>query len=61
MSTEVFDFRDFFDELRVIWSAYINSCLDRRNGWVALVDVDGMDGVAIDFTDVKVSGGMLHR
>lgn len=47
---------DIFDELWVVGGADVDGCDDWGEGGVRLVHWDGVNGVAVNFADVKVSG-----
>lgn len=55
MASEIFDLRDISDKLRVFRRAYIDSCPGGSNRGVALVNIDGMDGVSVDLADIEIS------
>lgn len=55
MTSEIFNLRDFPNELGIIRCAYIDCCPGEGDGRVALVDIDGVDGVTIDFADIEIS------
>lgn len=55
MASEIFDLRDISDKLRVFRRAYIDRCPGGSNRGVALVNIDGMDGVSVDLADIEIS------
>lgn len=54
MASEIFDLRDFSNELGVVRCAYVDCCSGGSDGRVVLVDIDGVDRVAVDLADIKI-------
>lgn len=55
MASEIFDLRDISDELGIFRRAYIDCCPGGGDGGVALVDINGVDGVSINLADIEIS------
>lgn len=55
MMSEIFNLRDFSNELGIIRCAYVDCCPGGGDGRVALVNIDGVNGVTIDLADIEIS------